>query len=1277
MTTTPSRARSSGIPTPGRLRSFSSSASAHPPPPTDTDAAGHAFADAIRANDPARHNPRSVSASSAAAQRPSSVASGSRPKTPTAALQRGGSRRPESRQSDAFVRPPGEYYVGENVRIESLGFEGTLRYVGEIAGKPGEWAGVELSGGFTGLGKNNGSVGGVQYFSCPEKCGVFVAYSKLSPPSVGPGAYSRPSSVASSRVSLPGRVTPSSHTTRPTSSVHSGRVTPAQSNGRITPSSSFGFSTPAARPAQRSTSRPTANTAPSAPNTPSASALSKITAGSRASKYVGMTAQQLSARKPTSISPPTAFPASPSKQSIGLGSPTRMLGPPSPSRSEVASSSGVGSALKPSAARLPSLGTPKSFGQGRPSLTNPKARIPSAIAMPPPPSPPGSSSRTVSLNDNPPTPTYSITSNDTATDDDGFESLTTIQQNSRALKDKIQSLMSGRPSSASANRAYSPLDAAASKGDLLRDDFGGIMSAKDESAPQVRALQERLDSLERENEKMKLDLKESQQQHALKADAFDALKAEREQEQARLIEVEQQLKKTERALNERTSKVESLERAAQASTDALESLRAEGDARARALQTQVDDYEALVTSLKAAVAAQADEAGQNAGVLQAKNDELALLEARARKGATELEDARRELGGQIDELRHAGQETIALYEERLGAAESKRYELEDVVEQLEEQLRRQRALGQGSAARASAGEDVSGDSAEAIRIDNEMLREQLVHLQRKLSGLEDMLEETRGNAEREETAMRARLQRHKDGEATLRTEAAETRAEIERLAASEMLARGKAEEAAEALRENTLALENARAEIEGLRAEVASLESLHARNSTEKARTEDCTRRIALERSRHDEEVAQLKELLEAARTARKDALQELVAVKSESVDASNSMASLKQMVETLDSDKADPEHVHAELIAKLEHEQSTIAELRHVLEERTLELEASRKTHNRDRPINVGLQELAPSPASSPLPTPTPTPSKHDVNTAREEIKGLKHIIQELRRENSTIVGKNKTLESENKMLMKETDSLREELQLLEENVEQSILREESALASESELSADGSGSPDAGRDARAQKKLLELKTKYDTETESLRKKMAELEKKSVRTIHDLNKEVNELESLVEAKDELEREIERLKQKVAKGTRAGKSSSDPPASAPASISALITNPGPMSSRHASSNSTSTINASDASASSSGGGARNGAESEEVCEICEQPGHDIFTCPLLKSGPDVLVDAHGSHAHSKSAPSESEAEFGAGPGSEADLFCEDCEGFGHLSASCPYSMDVF
>lgn len=217
MSVTPAKGRLSGIPTPGKpgtgtgiptpgLRPRSTSSTGQRPPANnqDDDYASRAFQDAIRANDPAQHRaPRAAeshppssfaaslspsSSSSASIQglglgfstngsrsnglaasvggvRPSSSASSasasSAGRTPSA---KASAVRPPSRSSDLFARSASRagrpFDVGDNVRIESLGFEGVLKYFGEIDGKPGMWAGVELSGGFAGKGKNNGSVAG-------------------------------------------------------------------------------------------------------------------------------------------------------------------------------------------------------------------------------------------------------------------------------------------------------------------------------------------------------------------------------------------------------------------------------------------------------------------------------------------------------------------------------------------------------------------------------------------------------------------------------------------------------------------------------------------------------------------------------------------------------------------------------------------------------------------------------------------------------------------------------------------------------------------------------------------------------------------------------------------------------------------------------------------------------------------------------------------------------------------------------------------------------------
>jgi CAP-Gly domain-containing linker protein 1 len=59
----------------------------------------------------------------------------------------------------------------------------------------------------------------------------------------------------------------------------------------------------------------------------------------------------------------------------------------------------------------------------------------------------------------------------------------------------------------------------------------------------------------------------------------------------------------------------------------------------------------------------------------------------------------------------------------------------------------------------------------------------------------------------------------------------------------------------------------------------------------------------------------------------------------------------------------------------------------------------------------------------------------------------------------------------------------------------------------------------------------------------------------------------------------------------------------------------------------------------------------------DVCEICEQPGHDIFTCDLLRG-------SAAPTAGGKDAP-------------PSELYCEDCENYGHVAIDCPHSMDVF
>ncbi|NXP23965.1 CLIP4 protein, partial [Scytalopus superciliaris] len=92
---------------------------------------------------------------------------------------------------------------------------GTLRFCGTTEFASGQWAGVELD---EPEGKNNGSVGKVQYFKCAPKRGIFAPLSKISKASDQKRSSVRSSSVRSSPLAKSKKI----DVTRITSKVNSG-----------------------------------------------------------------------------------------------------------------------------------------------------------------------------------------------------------------------------------------------------------------------------------------------------------------------------------------------------------------------------------------------------------------------------------------------------------------------------------------------------------------------------------------------------------------------------------------------------------------------------------------------------------------------------------------------------------------------------------------------------------------------------------------------------------------------------------------------------------------------------------------------------------------------------------------------------------------------------------------------------------------------------------------------------------------------------------------------
>jgi len=54
---------------------------------------------------------------------------------------------------------------------------GTIRFGGTTEFHPGQWAGIELE---EPIGKNDGSYGGIRYFTCKHKFGLFVPMHRIS-----------------------------------------------------------------------------------------------------------------------------------------------------------------------------------------------------------------------------------------------------------------------------------------------------------------------------------------------------------------------------------------------------------------------------------------------------------------------------------------------------------------------------------------------------------------------------------------------------------------------------------------------------------------------------------------------------------------------------------------------------------------------------------------------------------------------------------------------------------------------------------------------------------------------------------------------------------------------------------------------------------------------------------------------------------------------------------------------------------------------------------------
>lgn len=247
--------------------------------------------------------------------------------------------------------------------------------------------------------------------------------------------------------------------------------------------------------------------------------------------------------------------------------------------------------------------------------------------MPPPPSP--SLGRTVSLNDYP---------SDSESHHDAFNT-SDLQTNGKAIQDKIASLLSTRKSL--------PADISPTSGPLSpRGHLNG-------GTPHDRVAE-----LEAENQRLNILLSGLQGEELEHSRRTNNMREDRDQAFSRVAELESSVKSVERNLHDRDLKIEVLERSLSNASADTEKARADGETRLRDLQSLLDDKEALLGSLKESLALKEGAETETHTLITAKDAEINLLEARVKKAYADIEEERRELWGQVDALRQAGQVRI-------------------------------------------------------------------------------------------------------------------------------------------------------------------------------------------------------------------------------------------------------------------------------------------------------------------------------------------------------------------------------------------------------------------------------------------------------------------------------------------------------------------------------------------------------------------------------------------------------------------------------------------
>lgn len=204
-----------------------------------------------------------------------------------------------------------------------------------------------------------------------------------------------------------------------------------------------------------------------------------------------------------------------------------------------------------------------------------------------------------------------------------------------AIQEKIARLMSDN------SRSSSPAQPSVSP----------PLSSNESDTALIAHLRAQIGQLEAENQRLQTSSHVDVEVEA----RIESLTVDNTRLSSRTSQLETELLEKEKLVREKEDSIRAQDQDRQAATVELEKQKLDTESRMKTLQSKLDDSIALTATLKDALAAKEGQEHENDALIKAKDAEVALLQSQLERAYSELEDERKELGAQVDELRMAGQ----------------------------------------------------------------------------------------------------------------------------------------------------------------------------------------------------------------------------------------------------------------------------------------------------------------------------------------------------------------------------------------------------------------------------------------------------------------------------------------------------------------------------------------------------------------------------------------------------------------------------------------------